>query len=94
VLQLCLVALFARVSAQNSGLLPRRPGLDRLLETLTLERGLLLGLLLAVTGLLWSAAAFWQWREATEKSHTSPREQLYCGLLFRNPTDADKASAK
>jgi hypothetical protein len=53
-MQLCLFALFARVSAQNSGLLPRRPGLDRLLEALTLERGLLLGLLLAVTGLLWS----------------------------------------
>jgi hypothetical protein len=26
---------------------------------------LLLGLLLAVTGLLWSAAAFWQWREVS-----------------------------
>jgi len=63
-MQLCLFALFARVSAQNSGLLPRRPGLDRLLATLTLERGLLLGLLVTVTGLLWSAAAFWQWREA------------------------------
>ena len=64
-MQLCQFALFARVSAQNSGLLPRRPGIDRLLETLTLERGLLLGLLVTVTGLLWSAAAFWQWREAS-----------------------------
>src|SRR5881628_3074466 len=63
-IQLCLFALFARVSAQNAGLLPRRPDLDRLLKTLTLERGLLLGLLAAVSGLLWSAAAFWQWREA------------------------------
>jgi hypothetical protein len=63
-MQLCLFALFARVSAQNAGLLPRRPGLDRLLKTLTLERGLLLGLLIAVSGLLWSAAAFWQWRDA------------------------------
>src|SRR5438552_274229 len=63
-MQLCLFALFGCVSAQNSGLLPRRPGLDRLLATVTLERGLLLGLLVTVTGLLWSAAAFWQWREA------------------------------
>ena len=63
-MQLCLFALFARVSAQNAGLLQRRPGLDRLLKTLTLERGLLLGLLAAISGLLWSAAAFWQWREA------------------------------
>ena len=63
-LQLCLFALFARVSAQNAGLLPRRPSLERLLNALTLERGLLLGLTLAAAGLLWSAMAFWQWREA------------------------------
>jgi glycosyltransferase involved in cell wall biosynthesis len=63
-MQLCLFALFARVSAQNAGLLPRRPSLDRLLKTLTLERGLLLGLGVALCGLLWSGAAFWQWREA------------------------------
>ena len=63
-LQLCLFALFARVSAQNAGLLPRRPSLDKLLKTLTLERGLLLGLAIAACGLLWSGAAFWQWLEA------------------------------
>ena len=63
-MQLCLFALFARVSAQNAGLLGRRPSLDRLLRTLTLERGLLLGLSVAVCGLVWSGAAFWQWREA------------------------------
>lgn len=63
-LQLCLFALFARVSAQNAGLLARRPDLDRLLRTLTLERGLLAGLGIALCGVLWSAAAFWQWREA------------------------------
>ena len=63
-LQLCLFALFARVSAQNAGLLPRQPGLDRLLKVLTLERGLLAGLFMALGGVAWSAAAFWQWREA------------------------------
>jgi len=63
-MQLCLFALFARVSAQNAGLLPRRPALDRLLEACTLERGLLFGLALAAAGLAWSAAAFWEWREA------------------------------
>ena len=63
-MQLCLFALFARVSAQNAGLLPRRPELDRFLKALTLERGLLLGLSLALCGLLWSGAAFWQWRDA------------------------------
>src|SRR5205823_13935071 len=63
-MQLCLFALFARVSAQNGGLLPRRRSLDRLLRILTLERGLLLGLAVALCGLLWSGAAFWQCAEA------------------------------
>src|SRR5689334_17391061 len=63
-MQLCLFALFARVSAQSRGLLPRRASLDRLLRILTLERGLLLGLGMALCGLVWSGAAFWEWREA------------------------------
>ena len=63
-LQLCLFSLFARVSAQNAGLLPRHPGLERLLGVLTLERGLALGVGTALAGFLWSAAAFWQWRDA------------------------------
>ena len=63
-LQLCLFALFARVSAQNIGLLPRRQALERLLRVATLERGLLLGLAAAAAGLVWSAVAFWHWREA------------------------------
>ena len=62
-MQLCLFALFARVSAQHSGLLPRRPALDKLLRSLTLERGLLLGLAIALCGLFWSAVAFWHWRD-------------------------------
>jgi glycosyltransferase involved in cell wall biosynthesis len=63
-LQLCLFALFARVSAQGAGLLPRQPALERMLGVLTLERGLLGGLAAAIAGLAWSAAAFLQWREA------------------------------
>jgi glycosyltransferase involved in cell wall biosynthesis len=62
-LQLCLFALFARVSAQNAGLLPRSAALDRLLRAFTLERGLVLGLVTALCGFCWSAAAFWAWRE-------------------------------
>jgi len=60
-LQLCLFALFARVSAQSAGLLPRQPLVDRLLRAVTLERGLLAGIGIAFTGFAWSAAAFWQW---------------------------------
>jgi len=63
-LQLCLFALFARVSAQNAGLLPRQPALEKLLAAFSLERGLLFGLATVVLGLGWSAAAFWDWREA------------------------------
>jgi glycosyltransferase involved in cell wall biosynthesis len=62
-LQLCLFALFARVSAQSAGLLPRQATLERFLRALTLERGLLAGLTVGVIGFLWSAAAFLQWRE-------------------------------
>ena len=63
-MQLCLFALFARVSAQNAGLLPRQPALERLLSTLTLERGLLFGLAVLVAGLVWSGLAVWEWRAA------------------------------
>jgi glycosyltransferase involved in cell wall biosynthesis len=63
-MQLCLFALFARVSAQNAGLLPRQRMLDRLLRVVTLERGLLAGFAAVLTGLIWSAIAFWQWRDA------------------------------
>jgi len=63
-LQLCLFALFARVSAQNAGLLPQQQALEALLRVATLERGLLLGLATAASGLVWSAVAFWHWREA------------------------------
>src|SRR5215831_3166140 len=61
--QLCLFALFARMSAQAAGLLPAKASLERLLGTFTLERGLLLGLAVALTGLVWSGVAFWRWRE-------------------------------
>jgi glycosyltransferase involved in cell wall biosynthesis len=63
-LQLCLFALFARISAQNANLLPRHPLLEKALAAVTLERGLLAGAAVALCGLVWSAAAFWQWREA------------------------------
>jgi len=63
-MQLCLFALFARVAAQNSGLLPRGKSMDRVLALFTLERGLIAGLCAVLAGLVWSAAAFWQWREA------------------------------
>ena len=43
--------------------MPRTAAFEKLLAVLTLERGLIAGLALALAGLAWSAAAFWQWRE-------------------------------
>jgi glycosyltransferase involved in cell wall biosynthesis len=63
-LQLCLFALFARVAAQNAGLLPRHTALEGFLAALSLERGLLAGAAAVLAGFLWSGAAFWQWRES------------------------------
>ncbi len=63
-LQLCLFGLFARVAAQSAGLLPPQPALEKLLAAVTLERGLLAGLCMVLAGVLWSAAAVWQWRAA------------------------------
>ena len=63
-LQLCLFALFARTFAQVAGLLPQHAMLERLLGAFSLERGLLLGFAVALAGFLWSAMAFWHWREA------------------------------
>ncbi|HEY3074805.1 MAG TPA: glycosyltransferase family 2 protein [Burkholderiales bacterium] len=63
-LQLCLFALFARTAAQVAGLLPRNAALERLLRLFYLERGLLFGLAVALAGFIWSAAAFWSWRES------------------------------
>jgi len=62
-LQLCLFALFARLSAQLAGLLPPQARLQRVLRWVTLERGLLAGFGIALLGLIWSAAAFWHWSE-------------------------------
>jgi hypothetical protein len=86
-LQLCLFALFARVFAQNAGLLPRHRGLERFLGAVTLERGLGAGLLLLLCGFVWSAAALWDWREAgfgaldprVVMRHTIPAATLMVG---------------
>jgi glycosyltransferase involved in cell wall biosynthesis len=71
-LQLCLFALFARVAAQSAGLLPRQAALEKLLAVLTLERGMLAGVCMVLAGVLWSAAAVWQWR-ATGFGELDPR---------------------
>jgi hypothetical protein len=63
-LQMCLFAFFARTFAHAGGLLPPSAMLERVLSFFSLERGLIFGLTVALAGFMWSAIAFWHWREA------------------------------
>jgi glycosyltransferase involved in cell wall biosynthesis len=63
-LQVTGVAVVSRSYAASLGLLPRKPGLERWLEGVTLERGLLLGLLCALTGVLCFVLALVTWGSA------------------------------
>ena len=64
--QAILFALFAKIYGVTAGLLPRRAWMEKWLSRITLERGLLVGLLLAASGLtatvygvrLWSGLGF------------------------------------
>jgi len=86
-MQLCCSHCSPRVSAQNAGLLPRGRAWTGLLKTLTLDLGLLLGLLAAISGLVWSAAAFWQcakpasahWTRGVVMRDTIPAAALMVG---------------
>jgi hypothetical protein len=54
-------SIFAKVHAVQAGLLPADERLARFTNRATLERGLLLGLSLALAGVAGSAWAVWQW---------------------------------
>jgi hypothetical protein len=60
-LQVTGVAVVSRSYASSLGLLPRKPGLERWLERVTLERGLLLGALCALAGVVCFAMALGNW---------------------------------
>lgn len=57
------LALISRSYASDLGLLPNNPRLERLLERVTLERGLLVGVVAAVAGLVSFAVAVVRWGE-------------------------------
>ncbi len=69
-----LFALFAKTFAVREGLLPPDADHERVLETLSLERGLLLGVLALIVGGALLLGAINQWREAgfgaLDYSHT------------------------
>jgi glycosyltransferase involved in cell wall biosynthesis len=62
--QTILFAVFSRIFAVSHGLLPASARLERAFRYITLEGGLLVGLLLLVIGFGGSLAAFVHWRDA------------------------------
>jgi uncharacterized membrane protein len=58
-------ATFARLFAMNDGLLPEDPPFRRRMNRFTLERGLLLGMLLILAGLVGSAYSIDAWRQTS-----------------------------
>jgi len=71
-LQVCLFGFFTRLFATTEGLLPQQPVAQRLSSFLTLERGLVLGMLLLVFGVLQLVGAFLYWQAASFGSISYP----------------------
>ena len=62
-LQAVLFGILSKTFAVNEGLHPPDERLDRFYRVVNLERGLVVGLLLLLTGLGLLAATVWRWRE-------------------------------
>jgi glycosyltransferase involved in cell wall biosynthesis len=62
--QLVAFAFFTKVFAIAEGLLPEDPKLARVFKVFTLEKGLLLGLLVLVGGIVLLARSVWVWQQA------------------------------
>ena len=60
--QLVVFAVFSKVFAITEGFQPMPPVLGRVFERVTLETGLVVGLLLALAGMATIGAALWEWR--------------------------------
>ncbi len=61
--QLVAFAFFTKVFAIAEGLLPDDPKLTRVFKVFTLEKGLIVGLLVLVAGLLMFLRALWLWKQ-------------------------------
>jgi glycosyltransferase involved in cell wall biosynthesis len=55
--------LFSKVFAISEGLLPRDPRIDHLLDWLSLEAGLIAGIIMILLGALGVVATFWYWSQ-------------------------------
>jgi len=63
--QLVAFAFFTKVFAIAEGLLPDDPKLTRVFKIFTLEKGILLGLLVLLGGIFLLAQSVWIWRQAS-----------------------------
>jgi len=62
--QLVAFAFYTKVFAIAEGLLPDDPKLTRVLKIFTLEKGIILGLLVLLTGIVLLAHSIWIWKQA------------------------------
>jgi glycosyltransferase involved in cell wall biosynthesis len=74
--QLVAFAFFTKVFAIAEGLLPEDPKLARVFKVFTLEKGLLLSLLVFLGGTLMLARSVWIWRQANFGILPSTEENL------------------
>jgi glycosyltransferase involved in cell wall biosynthesis len=74
--QLVAFAFFTKVFAIAEGLLPEDPKLTRVFKVFTLEKGLLLGLLVLVGGIVLLARSVWVWQQANFGILPSTEENL------------------
>lgn len=61
--QLVAFAFFTKVFAIAEGLLPEDPKLSRVFTVFTLEKGIVVGLVIFVAGLAWLGRAVWIWEQ-------------------------------
>jgi glycosyltransferase involved in cell wall biosynthesis len=74
--QLVAFAFFTKVFAIAEGLLPDDPKLTRILKVLTLEKSIVLGILILLAGIVLLARAAWYWQQVHFTAELSPEENL------------------
>jgi glycosyltransferase involved in cell wall biosynthesis len=74
--QLVAFAFFTKVFAIAEGLLPDDPKLSRIFKIFTLEKGIILGLLVLFGGIILLARAVWVWQQANYGILPSTEENL------------------
>ena len=74
--QLVAFAFYTKVFAIAEGLLPADPKLTRVFKIFTLEKGIVVGLLILLAGLVMFARALWLWQQANFGLLPSTEENL------------------